>query len=81
VARIVFLPAQQRYTGGVAEIRVDAADFRAAAAEIARRFPGFPAEELRRCTVAIDGELVSAPYLEPLGECSEVLFIGRLAAG
>jgi molybdopterin converting factor small subunit len=81
VARVLFLGSQRRYTGGEAETRVDAADFRALVAELLRRYPAFPAAEFERCTVAIDGELVSSPYLEPLGDETEVRFLHRLAAG
>lgn len=81
MARVLFLGSQRRYTDGEAETRVDAADFRALAAELLRRYPRFPATELERCTVAIDGELVSSPWLEPLGAETEVRFLHRLAAG
>ena len=81
MARVLFLGSQRRYTGGEAETQVDAADFRTLATELLRRYPGFPAAELERCTVAIDGEIVSSPFLEPLGAQTEVRFLHRLAAG
>jgi hypothetical protein len=81
MARVVFLATQRRHTGGVAEIDLAARDFRALAAAISARFPGFPGEELERCTVAIDGEIVDGPLLETLRPDSRVMFVPRIGAG
>lgn len=81
MARIVFLSGQRAWTGGVAEIEVDAANFRAVVAAIRQRFPLFPEQELWRCAVAIDGEIVAKPLLEPLSPSSELILMRRIAAG
>ena len=81
MAHVVFLAAQRRHTGGVAEVDLPAADFRSLAAAIAARFPAFPVDELARCTVAIDGEIVDGPLLERLGSDSHVVFVPRIGAG
>jgi len=81
VALVVFLPAHRRHTGGLGELELQARDFRALAAAIRARFPDFPAVELERCSVAIDGELVNAPLLEALGPDSRVVFVPRIGAG
>jgi hypothetical protein len=65
----------------VGQCEVEARDFRGAAAAILARFPDFPPTELQRCTVAIDGELVLAPLLEPLRADSEIVFVPRIGAG
>jgi hypothetical protein len=81
VVQVVFLPAQRRHTGGVAEVDLPARDFRSLALAIVTRFPAFPPDELERCSVAIDGELVQSPLLEPLGPDSRVVFVPRIGAG
>ncbi len=81
MARLVLLPGQRAHTGGVGEIEVEAGDFRAAVAELRRRYPQLPAAELERCTVAIDGEIVVSPFLETLNPDSEVVFVARIGAG
>jgi len=81
MARVVFLPAHRRYTGGIAEIEVAARDFREAVQAIGERFPDLPEHELERCSVAIDGEIVNSPLLEPLDEHSELIFLTRIGAG
>lgn len=77
----MLLPGQRAYTGGVAEVDVRARDFRGAVAELLRRFPALPPAEIERCAVAIDGELLNSPWLEALGEQSEVIFVPRIGAG
>lgn len=79
--RLVLLPGQRAHTGGVAEVEVEAGDFRAAVAELLRRYPSLPAAELERCTVAIDGVIVVSPFLEALSPGSEVVFVARIGAG
>ncbi|MBP8925060.1 MAG: hypothetical protein KBG75_04345 [Pseudomonadales bacterium] len=81
MARIVFLAGQQAWTGGIADIEVDAANFRDVVAAILQRFPSFPQQELWGCAVAIDGEIVSKPLLEPLSASSVLILMRRIAAG
>ncbi len=81
MARIVFLPGQRAWTGGIADIEVDAANFRDVVAAILQRFPSFPEKELWRCAVAIDGEIVNKPLLEPLSTRSVLILMRRIGAG
>ena len=81
MARLVLLPAQRTQTGGVGEVEVEAADVRAAVAALLARFPGLPAAEVESCHVAIDGELVMDPFLEPLRPQSRLVFVQRIGAG
>jgi molybdopterin converting factor small subunit len=81
MAQVVFLSAQRRFTGGLERLEIPARDFRELAQAIVRRFPEFPVAELERCTVAIDGELVRQPLLEPLAEDTEIVFVPRVGAG
>jgi len=81
VARIVFLAAQRRFTGGCHEMQAQASDFRGVVAAVRAHFPQFPEAELLGCSVAIDGEVVNRPWLEPIGPDSEVIFVARIGAG
>lgn len=81
MARLVLLPAQRSHTGGVGEVDVEASDVRTAVRELLRRFPALPAAEVEGCHVAIDGELVMDPFLEPLQAQSRVVFVQRIGAG
>jgi len=81
MARIVFLASQRGFTGGIAQIEAPVSDFRGVVAAVLERFPGFPERELRGCSVAIDGEIVNRPWLEPIGSASEVMFVARIGAG
>ncbi len=81
MARLVLLPSQRTHTGGVGEVEVEALDVRSAMAELLRRFPALPATEVEGCNVAIDGELVMSPFLEPLRAQSRVVFVQRIGAG
>ena len=81
MARIVFLAAQRRYTGGLPAIEAEVRDFRGLVAAVRARFPEFPERELTACSVAIDGEIVNRPWLEPIGAQSEVIFVARIGAG
>ena len=81
MARIVFLAAQRRYTRGTPAIEAEARDFRDVVAAVRARFPAFPEDELLGCSVAIDGEIVNRPWLEPIGPGSEVIFVARIGAG
>jgi hypothetical protein len=81
MARLVLMPAQRTHTGGVGEVEVAATDYRGAVAELLRLFPDLPLAEIDACNVAIDGELVDSPFLEPLAAGSRVVFVQRIGAG
>ena len=81
MARIVFLAAQRRFTGGSHEMHAKVSDFRGVLGAVRARYPDFPEAELLGCSVAIDGEIVNRPWLEPIGTDSEVIFVARIGAG
>jgi len=81
VARIVFLAAQRRFTGGCHEMHATVRDFRGVVVAVRERFPEFPESELLGCSVAIDGEIVNRPWLEPIGGDSELILVARIGAG
>jgi molybdopterin converting factor small subunit len=78
----VFLPAAlQPLVGGAERVEVEAATLRELYARLEARFPGI-GEHLRAgLAVAIDGEIISDPLLEPLRPASEVHFLPAIRGG
>ena len=70
----------QARTHGRARLEVEASNVRALLAELEERFPGL-GEVLGEGAVAIDGEIVNDPLLEPVGPDSEVHFLPKLGGG
>lgn len=81
MARVHFNTPLQRFTGGVAEIEVDARTVKSLITELDRRFPGI-AEPLSSGTaVAIDGEIIVHATYERLPEGAEVHFMTAPSGG
>jgi molybdopterin converting factor small subunit len=81
MARVHFNTPLQRFTGGVAEVEVDAPTVKALVAELDRRFPGI-AEPLSTGTaVAINGEIIVHATYERVPEGSEVHFVTVASGG
>ena len=81
MARVYFSDQLQRHTNGVAELQVDAGNYRELVRQLDQKFPGIGEVLNHRVAVSIDGDLVHEPMLEPVGEASEVHFLPKLAAG
>ena len=68
-------------TGGVEQLEVEARNVRQLIAELDARFPGI-GERLRDGTaIAIDGEIINDPFLEPIEPDSEVHFLPSISGG
>lgn len=82
MATVVLGGAMTRWTGGVERVDVDAADVRALIRALDAKFPGL-GEHLRDrgTAVAIDGEIINDPLLEPVGPDSEVHFLPAISGG
>ncbi len=81
MARIHFSTPLRRFTGGVAEVEIDAPTVKALIAELDRRFPGI-AEPLDKGTaVAIDGEIIAHATYEPIPDGAEVHFVSAPSGG
>jgi len=79
---VVVIPRALRdRAGGQERLRVDAPDVRRLLAELDRRYPGLGEALARNAAVAIDGEILPDPLLEPIGTESEVHFLPRVAGG
>ena len=78
----VFLSAGlRRFAGGVERVEVEAATVRELVDALDRRFPGI-GDRLRDGTaVAIDGEIIPDPLLEPIPPGSEVHFLPSISGG
>ena len=69
------------FTGGLAEVEVEAATVGALVRALDARFPGLGDYVQRRMAVAIDGEIHQDAYAEALGPRSEVFLIPRIGGG
>jgi len=79
--RVVFDDRLQQYTSVAHEIMVEVGTFRDAVDELLRRFPTIPRDVLEQYSVAIDGVVVHRPFLEQLGEQTELRFISPIRGG
>jgi hypothetical protein len=81
LATVFFPKSLQAYTGGIERIELDASDVRELFRTLEARFPGL-GETLRGgIAVAIDGDIVNNPLLEPVGPDSEVHFLPSISGG
>ena len=69
------------YTGGVEEIRVEAATVRELIRVLDGRFPGLGEQLESGMAVSIDGEIVSDPLLERVEPDSEIHFLPPSSGG
>jgi len=81
VARVFFPDHLTRHTAGVREIEVGASSFRDLVAKLEARFPGISSVLLGKVAVAIDGNIIHDPFLDPIGPQSEVYFLHRIEGG
>ena len=81
MVRVVLNTEFSRLADGRTEVRVDAADYRDLETALAERFPALGERLATGVSVAIDGEMVGEPHLEPLGPDAEVVFLPRISGG
>jgi molybdopterin converting factor small subunit len=81
VARVLLSGALRRHAGGVAELSIEAPSYRELLAALESRFPGMAPLIEGRTSLAIDGEIIPDPLLEPISEDSEIHFVPRVAGG
>ena len=70
----------RRFTGGVAEVEVEATTVRRLIARLDERFPGI-GEHLEGTAVAINGEVIPDPIYEPVPENAEIHFVPAPVGG
>ena len=81
MARVLLSGALRRHTGGHAELSIEARTYRELLAALEARFPGIAPLIEGRTSLAIDGEIIPDPLLEPIPEASEIHFVPRVAGG
>jgi hypothetical protein len=81
MAKVFFPDHLARYTDGVRQLDVAASSFRELVVRLDARFPGIAEELLGKVAVAIDGDIVHDPFLEPIGRDAEVYFLHRIEGG
>ena len=69
-----------QYTGGVAEVEIQATRVLDLIESLGKRFPEIK-PQLDEMAVAIDGEIYSEPGYQPLKAGSEVHLVPRIAGG
>ena len=81
MARVVFSGAMRRLVDGASEIDVDASDVRELMRRLEDRFPGISRKLATGMSIAIDGDIIQDPLLEPIGPDSEVHFLPAVQGG
>jgi hypothetical protein len=81
VARVSISSDGRGFTGGVAELDLEAADVRGLIQGLDARFPGFGDYVQRRMAIAIDGEIHQDAWTEQLRPDAEVFLIPRIGGG
>jgi molybdopterin converting factor small subunit len=70
-----------RFTGGLAEIRVEATTVRRLIGELDARFPGFGREVDEGMAIAINGQIHQDAYGAVLPEDAEIVLFPKIGGG
>jgi molybdopterin converting factor small subunit len=81
VAKVVLSGALRQFAGGARSLEVDASDVRALIAVLEERFPGIRQHIELEMSIAIDGDIIQEPLLEPIGPDSEIHFLPPIQGG
>jgi sulfur-carrier protein len=81
VARVFFADHLMQYTAGTRELELRGERFRDLVAQLENLFPGISEILIGKVAVAIDGDIIHDPFLEPVGPDSEVYFLHRIEGG
>jgi hypothetical protein len=80
MALVHFGLEQQRFTGGLRELELDAPNVTQLIAKLEQRFPGI-GPLLESSAVAINGEIVNDAAYEPVPPGAEIYFVVKAAGG
>lgn len=80
MAVVVFSSELQKVTGDETA-RVGGKTYRDVVEQLVARYGALSREELMGMAVAIDGEIIHDPLLEPVGDGSEVHFLHKIEGG
>ncbi len=81
MASIFFPSALRPFTGGVERVEIEAASVRDLFHALEARFPELKERLESGIAVAIDGEIINDPLLEPIEPDSEVHFLPPISGG
>ena len=81
MARVFFPDHLQQHTSGTREVVADAATYRDLLTVLEQRFPGITDALLGKVAVAIDGDIIHDPFLDPIRPTSEVHFLHKIEGG
>jgi molybdopterin converting factor small subunit len=81
LATIFFPKSFQAQTGGIDQVEVEALDIRGVFRALEARFPALGDRLRGGIAVAIDGEIVNDPLLEPVGPDSQIHFLPPISGG
>ncbi len=81
MARVLIPDHLASVTVGVRELEVVAASYRELVEKLDERFPGAADAILGKVAVAIDGDIIHDPWLDPLEPDSEVCFLHMIEGG
>ena len=73
--------ALRRFTGGLAELEVDATNFRRLVLELDKRFPGLGQQVEQGMAISIDGTIYQDAYAAKLAPDSEIYLIPKIGGG
>lgn len=80
MATVIFSSELQRLTGE-ARTSVSAENYRELVDKLTATYPSLDRDEIMDMAVAIDGEIIHDPLLEPVKPDSEVHFLYRISGG
>ena len=81
MARVTLIGTLRQFTGGIAELDVDAASVSQLLARLGERFPELAPHLEQGLAVAIDGQIYQDALLEPIGPDAEVHVLPQIAGG
>ncbi len=81
MARVFFPSTLRKFTGETQELTLAVGDVRELLRVLEQRFPGIAEAIASGMTIAIDGEILHDPLLEPVGTESEVHFVPSISGG
>ena len=81
MAHVTLTGNLRQYTGGIAELEVEAASVRQLFARLGRDFPALAPHLERGLAVAIDGQIYQDALLQEIGAGSEVHVLPQIAGG
>jgi molybdopterin converting factor small subunit len=71
----------QQFTAGETELDIEGGNVRGLLKELDQRFPGMALVIEQEMALAIDGVIFQDPYLEPIGDGSEVFVLPKIGGG